>query len=180
MKKIIRCIAAACSVGLAFTFSSSAKAQQIPAPSQQWQRIGSDQSGNNTYSIDQGTIVRQGNSVGFWTQINHRSGGISASRIYAVGECSSSWVQSLWMIQASRQGKIVTNQKSTAQAGILPPNSTGRILLDTVCGNNSPEMQAQASQAAIVQAQLEALTRARQTNADAIGNAIRTSAEMFK
>lgn len=179
MKKFIGCIATACSFSLAFTFSSSAKAQQIPAPSQQWQPISRDQSGNNIYSIDQGTVGRQGNYVGFWTQINHGSGRVAVSRIYTVGECSNEVVQPLWIVQASRQGRIIRNQKTTLQPSVAPPNSTGRILLDVACGNNSPEVQAQTAQAYIVKAQLEALTRARQTSADVINNAFRTSAEMF-
>jgi len=180
MKKIIGCIAVACSIGLAFTFSSDAKAQQIPVPSQQWQPISRDESGNDIYSIDRGTVGRQGNSVGFWTQVNHRSGGVAVSRIYTVGECSSKVIRPLWILEASRQGKILTNQKLNIESTIVAPDSSGRILLDIACGNNSPEVQAQAAQAAIVQAQLEALNRARQINADAITNAMRTTAEMFK
>jgi hypothetical protein len=178
MKKIIGCIAVACSIGLAFTFSSNAKAQQIPVPSQQWQPISRDESGNEIYSIDRGTIGRQGNSVGFWMQINYGSGGVAVSRTYIVGECSSKAIQPLWILEASRQGQILTNQKVNIESIIVTPDSSGRIFLDTACGNNSPEVQAQLE--ALNRARLEALNRARQTNADAIGNAMRTTADLFK
>lgn len=176
MKKFLAgCIAVSSSICIAF--SGSAEAQQIPVPSEQWQPISRDESGSN-YSIDTGTIGRRGNSVGFWTQINHASGGIAVSRIYTVGECSSQINQRLWILKASRQGKIVTNQKLTAPPSPDPPGSVGRVLLDTVCGNASPEVQAQRAQADLVKAHLEALTRARQTNAEMINNAMRMGLEM--
>lgn len=179
MKKFIGCITAVCSIGLVFAFNSGAIAQEIPLPSENWQPISRNQS-NDLFLLDRGTIGRQGNFVGFWTQINHRAGGIAVSRVYNVGNCSTNVTQPLWLVQASIQGQIIRNEKTPIEQNINTPGSVGRILLDAACGNSSPEVQAQTAQAEIVKAQLEALTRFRQTNADAINNAMRTTADMFK
>ena len=169
MKKLIKSVAATCLVVWAIAYCKPASAaDDIPLPSGQWQTVIHD-SDNNTVSIDQGTIARQGNFASFWTQTISPKAKVAISRVYAVGDCSSGAFQALWVAQANWRGKILANNKVNDPVSIIPSDSSDKLLLDAVCKNQNPPVTTQAFQAKM-QAQLESLAHSRQTTADKLIN----------
>jgi hypothetical protein len=156
MKQPIKWIAVGCLVVSANIHCKPASAEQIPLPSEQWQTVVHD-SNNNIVSIDKGTMSQQGNFTSFWTQVISSVGDVAVSRIYTVGDCSSGMFQALWIAQANRQGKVLTNNK--ANDSVTPD----RLVLDAVCKNDNPVMQSQSFQAQIKQSLLESFTQNHQT-----------------
>ena len=149
---------------------------QVPLPKGQWQSILNDGNGTNV-AIDQGSIARQGDVTAFWLKLNSVKSA-NVANMYFAANCSTGANMPLWKVLADRQGRILqsvkVNQQATAAQGF------DWQILNVVCGNQNPALQAQAYQAEIVKAQLEALSRARQTNAEMITNVLNSTASMFK
>ncbi len=158
MKKLIELVATSCLFVLAIAYCKPASADQIPMPSEQWQIIVHD-SDNNILSIDQGTITRQGNFAGFWTQTISPTSTVAISRVYAVADCSSGAFQALWVAQADRQGKILANNK--VNESIKPE----KLLADAICRNQNLAVQPPAFPNQVAQALLKSLTKSSPTTA---------------
>jgi hypothetical protein len=156
MKQLIKCFGVGCLVVLASTYCKPASADQIPVPSEKWHVVSHD-SNNNILSIDQGTLTRQGNFVGFWTQVVSPINYVAVSRTYTVGDCSSNVFHSLWLAQADRQGKVLANTQVNDSAVL---NS---LVLDAVCQNQNPVVQTSSFQAQIEKSLLHSFEDNRQT-----------------
>jgi len=158
MKKLIELVAAGCLVVLAIAHCKPASAEQIPVPSEQWQIVVHD-SDNNILSIDQGTVTRQGNFAGFWTQAISPTNKVAISRVYTVADCSGGAFQALWVAQADRQGKILANNK--VNESVTPD----KLLVDAVCRNQNLAVQPQAFPTQVAQALLKSLIKSNPTTA---------------
>lgn len=161
MKKLLS--ATAC---LLVSLVASPAFASIPTPSNQWQTIATTSDGK-TILLDTGSVVRQGSIAGFWVQINIPSNGIA--RLYTAGDCNNKVTQTLWKIEANSSGQILNNEKSTSQQQRTALNSPLRLALDAACGF-SP----------ITDPNLASLEESRRINAQAISDALRITAEMFK
>lgn len=154
MKRIITSIAA-----VAFSLFASPANAQIPVPTNQWIPAAQGVQGD-IFSIDKGSIQLTGGVYGFWVHIDHATGNIAASRIFMAASCGADTIQYAWLVEANRNGQIVTNKQVNSpfmQAAVGTVNSQ---LINAVCTGFSTDPN------------LAALTRARQTSAEVINRAM--------
>jgi hypothetical protein len=132
----------------------------IPAPSNNWVLVGRSPQGD-TALIDAGTVTRQGNQASYWVQINQVDGVISRS--YAVANCNNRTKSLRWVV-ASQNGFITHNTAIANPTNInVQVASLGESAYQSVCFNH-----------------LDALVRARQTNAEMINRAMIEAAKLAR
>ncbi|MBO3462979.1 hypothetical protein G7B40_001620 [Aetokthonos hydrillicola Thurmond2011] len=153
-----------------------AKETSIPVPSNQWLPIIKTSDGG-IVSIETGSLTKVSDTVSFWSQVNYPAGSnITVSRSYAVASCNNGDYRLYWIATAGAQGQILQNNKVDIASHALPGSIPGTTL-QYAC---NPALQVQAAQAQINQVQLETLARNNQTSAEAINEAMRIGAGMFK
>ena len=178
MKKLISSIAASCLIASVVAYCKPASAGQIPSPSGQWIPVVRDFN-STVYQIDRG-IHRQGQFAAFWAQSHELNGGRRA--VYLAANCDNKVYQNLTEFKLDSAGNIISKDDDKKAVAYARNGTPIADLIDAACGNQSvdPAVQAQANQAQITQAQLEALSRARQTAQEGISNAMSSSASIFK
>ncbi len=178
MKKFISSIAASCLAVTALAYCKPASAEQIPSPSGQWVPVVRDFN-STIYQIDRG-IHRQGQFAAFWAQSHELNGGRRAA--YLAANCDNKAYQNLTEFKLDSAGNIISRDEDKKAVAYARNGTPIADLINAACGNQSidPAVQAQANQAQVTQAQLEALSRARQTAQEGISNAMNSTARIFK
>lgn len=166
MKKVVGAISSL----LCIMYCQSALADQIPDPSGQWRAVAKT-ADNVIFQIDN-NIYRQGQIVGFWMQAHEPNGKRVAA--YTGANCSNRAYKGFAAYTFNSAGKIVGKNYTPSNVDVAQNGSVAAMLIDVACGNTSN------AQADIVKAQLEALSRDRETNARMITETMRATMEMFK
>lgn len=135
-------------------------AQSIPVPSNQWQAITKDVNGN-IFQVDRGTVVTNGNLALYWVQILFTNGNIAVSRQYTAANCATNEYALGWALDANSQGQILANAPVKQATQYAASGTVSSYLINAVCTGF------------IEDPQLAALTRARQTDANAITEAMK-------
>ena len=152
----------------------------IPNPSVQWILVGNDATNGDQIDIDAKTFIRQGNFVRFWqrrvTSVP-KLNNISISLNYQSLDCGKGVYRFHKDIYLDRSGNVINQTEGDSQLQNVVPGSVGQMVSQVVC--QSSASQSTDSSSAIVQAQLEALTRARQTNAEMLNNTMRNTANLY-
>ncbi|OYE00372.1 hypothetical protein [Nostoc sp. 'Peltigera membranacea cyanobiont' 232] len=152
---------------ISFITCNPAMAQSIPVPSNQWQAVIQDTNGN-IFQVDRGTVATNGNLTLYWVQILYSNGGIAVSRQYTAANCATNEYALGWALDANSQGQILTNAPVKLVKQYAASGTVSSYLINAVCTGFSTDPQ------------LNALTRAQQTNAEAITRAMQIGAGMFK
>lgn len=121
------------------------------------------------FSINPGDIVVQGNNRMFWVNLDYQSGNVAASRTLMAANCGTNQYTYLWFIAGDRSGQIIANEKVSVPIATAEAGSGNMALINIACTGGG-----------ISDPQLEALTRSRQTNAEAINRAMESAAKMFR
>ncbi|MBN3921966.1 hypothetical protein [Nostoc sp. NMS4] len=168
MKKIVSSIVlGACAVFAPAAFLIAPALAQIPVPANQWIPTAQGEQGD-IFSIDRGSIQTNGGAYSFWIHIDHAQGVVAVSRVHVIASCASDAFQYNWLLQANRQGQIIQNEKLETPVMQAAAGTVNAQLINAVCTNFSTDPQ------------LAALTRATQTNAEAINRAMEAAAKMFR
>ncbi|MEH1814954.1 MAG: surface-adhesin E family protein [Nostoc sp.] len=120
------------------------------------------------FSIDKNSIQPSGSAYGFWVHIDHTQGNISATRMYMAADCGTDAIQYAWIIEANQSGHVTKNEQLNMPAMQTQSGTVNSQLVNAVCTGFSTDPQ------------LAALTRARQSSADAITKAMQSAANMYK
>jgi hypothetical protein len=120
------------------------------------------------FSIDKNTIQLNGSAYGFWVNVDHPQGGISVTRMYIAADCGTNALLYAWIIEADRNGQVTKNERLNMPAMQAAPGTVNSQLVNAVCTGFSTDPQ------------LAALTRARQSNADAITKTMEAAARMYR
>lgn len=166
MKRFALGVAVGC-LSLWSVMPSALAQQQIPNPTGQWTAV-AETEGKDVLYVNS-AVARQGYTVGFWQQTFTSKGKQYAH--YLIANCGNKAYQYLWEAELNAAGRTVSSHQINESSRAEP----GTAIFHTVnyaCSSNVVSDP--------VAAHLEALQRARETNAEAIGNAMRTAAEMFK
>jgi hypothetical protein len=156
---------AACLLPFAICLPASA---QIPVPAEQWTPV-TEAAKGEVFSIDKGTIGTNGNMRTFWVNVNHvKDSNVAITRMYMGANCANNVVDYGWVLQADWQGQVITNKYPGMEPVQASPGTVNDKLLHAVCTGFSTDPQ------------LNALTRARQADTEAITRAMQIGAGMFK
>jgi hypothetical protein len=134
---------------------------------QQWIPVSKGAQGE-IFSIDKNSIQPNGSAYGFWIHVDHAQGAVSATRMYMAANCGNDMIQSYWIIESGRNGQITKNEQLNTLPVQAAYGTVSSQLVNAVCTGFSSDPQ------------LAALTRARQSNAEAIGRAMESVANMYK
>lgn len=156
----------------------------IPNPSGQWMLVGNDSTNGDQIDIDTRTSVYQGNFVRFWqrrvTSVPKQNN-VSISLNYQSIDCGRGVYRFHKDLYLDRLGNVVDQAVGDSQLQNVVPGSVSQIVYQVVC--QPITSQSTDSSSAVVQAQLEALTRARRTNAEEaeiVNNAMLNAAKLFR
>lgn len=133
----------------------------------QWVPVTQSQQGD-VFSVDKGDMGINGNVRVFWVNIDHAAGNVATSRTVMAANCATNNFTWLWLIQGNRQGQVVANGKIDRPVEQAQYGSVNSQLINAVCTGFVDDPQ------------LAALTRARQSSADAITKAMEAAAQMFR
>ena len=164
MKNIVS--AAAIAIASAISFLVSPANAQIPTPTNNWHPVAQGQNGSLAL-IDNGSIGRNGNLVGFWFQINSPNNNVH--RMYALANCSNNTYQTLWSVIA-QNGQITHNSAVSDSPAFVPAGSIGSYAYAYAC----------SAPIDLVRLHLEALTRSSQTSAEMINRAMIEAARLAR
>jgi hypothetical protein len=146
-------------VGFAVLTSLSLPANaEIPIPANQWHSVAQD-AGGNLYQVDQGTIQNHGYVKTYWVQTLFNQGEVS--RQYMAVNCATNIYSTGWVVIANNQGQIVVNTSLEQSNQQVAAGTINDALTNAVCTGF------------ISDPQLAALTRARQSSANAITEAMK-------
>jgi hypothetical protein len=120
------------------------------------------------FSIDKNTIQPNGSAYGFWVNVDHPQGNVSVTRMYMAADCGTDAIQYAWIIEANRNGQVTKNERLNMSAIQVASGTVNSQLVNAVCTGFSTDPR------------LTALTRARQSNADAITKAMQSAANMYR
>jgi hypothetical protein len=152
----------------------------IPNPSVQWILVGNDATNGDQIDIDAKTFIRQGNFVRFWQRSSNtipKLNNVSISLYYRSIDCGRGVYRSHKYVNLDLSGNVVNQTVGDTPLQNVVPGSVGQMVSQFVC--QPITSQSTDSSSAIVQAQLEALTRARQTNAEMLNNTMRNTANLY-
>lgn len=138
-------------VGLVVATSLPANAE-IPIPANQWHSVAQD-AGGNFYQIDDGTIQDHGYVKTYWIQTLFNQGEVS--RQYMAVNCATNIYSTGWVVIANNKGQIVINTSVKQVNQQVAAGTVNDALTNAVCTGF------------VTDPQLAALTRARQSSANA-------------
>lgn len=133
----------------------------------QWVPITKSPQGD-VFSINKDDIAASGNVRVFWVNVDHAAGNVSITRTAVAANCANNNYTWLWLIQANKQGQIVANTKINIPTEQAQYGSVNSQLIESVCTGFVDDPQ------------LAALTRSRQSSAEAITRAMESAAKMFR
>jgi hypothetical protein len=169
--------------------SSSAPAQvsvptfnlaDIPNPSGQWMSIGNDSTNGDEIDIDTRTAIYQGSFVRFWQRrvaSVPNQNNVSISLNYQSVDCGRGVYRFHKDLYLDRSGNIINQAVGDSPLQNIVPGSVGQMVYQLVC--QPITSQSTDPNSVVVQAQLEALTRARQTNTQMLDSTMRNTANLF-
>jgi hypothetical protein len=153
----------------------------IPKPSVQWILVGNDATNGDQIDIDAKTFVRQGNLVHFWqrrvTSVP-KLNNISISLNYQSLDCGRGVYRFHKDLYLDRSGNVINQTEGDSQLQNVVPGSVGQMVSQFVC--QSRASSATDPNSMIVKAQLEALERGREANAEMTRKSMESAAKLFR
>ena len=137
--------------------------------------VTNDSTNGDEIAIDAKTVIYQGKFVRFWQRrladVPNQNG-VTNSFYYESVDCSQRVFRFHKDLYLDRAGKIVNQSVGDSPLQTVVPGSVGEQVYQLVCQSVDPN-------SVVTRAQLDALTRARQTNADMINKSMQDAAKLF-